>query len=47
MRTIRGRCMGRMFRMIEVLKGNQVTPAPAHKFVGTVAKYFVIAKNDK
>lgn len=32
---------------VEVLKGNQVTPAPAHKFVGTVAKYFVIAKNDK
>lgn len=32
---------------IEVLKGNQVTPEAAHKFVGTVAKYFVIAKNDK
>src|ERR1700710_792216 len=32
---------------VEVLKGNQVTPAPAHKFVGTVAKYFVIAKNDQ
>ena len=31
----------------EVLKGNQVTPEPAHKFVGTVAKYFVIAKNDQ
>lgn len=32
---------------VQVLKGNQVTPAPAHKFVGTVAKYFVISKNDK
>ena len=31
---------------VQVLKGNQVTPAPAHKFVGTVAKYFVISKND-
>jgi lipid-binding SYLF domain-containing protein len=31
----------------QVLKGNQVTPEPAHKFVGTVAKYFVISKNDK
>ncbi len=32
---------------VEVLKGNQVTPPAAHKFVGTVAKYFVIAKSDK
>jgi len=31
---------------VQVLKGNQVTPAPARKFVGTVAKFFVIAKND-
>ena len=30
----------------EVLKGNQPTPAPAMNFVGTVAKYFVIAKNN-
>jgi lipid-binding SYLF domain-containing protein len=29
----------------EVLKGNQVTPMEARPFVGTVAKYFVIAKN--
>jgi lipid-binding SYLF domain-containing protein len=31
----------------EVLKGNQVTPPPARPFVSTVAKYFVIAKNEK
>ena len=31
---------------MQVLKGNQVTPPPAHKFVGTVAKFFVISKND-
>ncbi len=31
---------------VQVLKGNQVTPDAAHKFVGTVSKYFVIAKND-
>jgi lipid-binding SYLF domain-containing protein len=29
----------------QVLKGNQVTPVEARPFVGTVAKYFVIAKN--
>ncbi len=29
----------------QVLKGNQVTPIEARPFVGTVAKYFVIAKN--
>jgi SH3 domain-containing YSC84-like protein 1 len=32
---------------VQVLKGNQVTPAPARKFVGTVAKFFVISKTDK
>jgi SH3 domain-containing YSC84-like protein 1 len=32
---------------VQVLKGNQVTPAAAHKFVGTVAKYFVISKNEE
>src|ERR1700680_3782386 len=31
----------------EVLKGNQVTPPTARPFVSTVAKYFVIAKNEK
>jgi len=31
----------------EVLKGNQVTPQTARPFVSTVAKYFVIAKNEK
>jgi lipid-binding SYLF domain-containing protein len=29
----------------QVLKGDQVTPMEARPFVGTVAKYFVIAKN--
>ena len=31
----------------EVLKGNQVTPPTARPFVSTVAKYFVIAKNQQ
>ena len=31
---------------VEVLKGNQVTPMDARKFVGTVAKFFVIAKSN-
>ena len=31
----------------EVLKGNQVTPPSARPFVSTVAKHFVIAKNEK
>jgi len=31
---------------LEVLKGNQVTPVGARPFVRTVAKYFVIAKNN-
>lgn len=30
----------------EVLKGNQATPVSARPFVRTVAKYFVIAKNE-
>ncbi|GAC1358011.1 MAG: hypothetical protein NVSMB3_04950 [Acidobacteriaceae bacterium] len=31
----------------QVLKGNQATPADAQPFVRTVAKYFVVAKNNK
>ena len=30
---------------VQVLKGNQATPPPAEQFVGTVAKYFVIARD--